>query len=141
MTEIITNPLYHYKASEETGADAWSTLASAVAHHSIWEDVKLQFKEWEHEYKVTTSLPIPGAWRSAKSVIKNAFKHAVPLMFGSEVRGKTAIEKEIKAKKEADKEELSPAEQAGRLADKLFNHCAQHGIQLDIKLPTGEWHA
>lgn len=137
----VNNPLYHYRASEETGNDAWGTLAKAVSHHSQWNDVKQQFKDWEVEYTSVTSLPLPHAWRSAKSVIKRAFEHGISVMNGAEARGKTAVEKDIKAAKEKEKEVLTPDVQASRLADKLFNHCAQHGIQLDIKLPTGEWHA
>lgn len=129
-----SNPLYHYRASEETGTDAWSTLVVAV-HGLSWDDAKEKFKEWEHEYKVTTSLPVPAAWRSAKSVIKGAINNDVPLMTEAhEARGKTAVEKDIKAKKLADKEELSPEDKARKLADKLMAFCVQHNMQGEINM-------
>lgn len=121
------NPLYHYRASEETGADAWSTLVKAVAHHTLWHDVKECFKGWEEEYKITTGLPVPAAWRSAKSVIKGAFNNSVPLMNGEEPRGKTAVEKDIKAAKDSPVIK-NPFEKADAMAETLAKYCKQHGI-------------
>lgn len=129
------NPLYHYRASEETNNEAWGTLVSAVYYHHIWDDVKQQFKDWETEYKTTTSLPIPQAWRSAKSVIKGAFNHGIPLVLGgyNEPRGKTAVEKDIKAKKESLKDALlTPGEKASKMAEKLVAWCNQHRIQYEV---------
>lgn len=125
----VTNPLYHYRASEETGNDAWGTLAKAVAHNTSWPDVKQQFKDWEVEYTSVTSLPLPHAWRSAKSVIKRAFEHGIPIVQpGGEARGKTAVEKDIKAAKEKDKEVLTPQETLDRMLDRAVNYASQHNL-------------
>ena len=131
----VTNPLYHYRASEETGNDAWGVLARTMGIYagSDWQDVKLQFKEWEVEYTSVTSLPLPHAWRSAKSVIKRAFEHDIPIVQpGGEARGKTAVEKDIKAAKE--KEVLTPYAKAEKMAGALRNHCEQYGITCTINI-------
>lgn len=132
------NPLYHYRASEETGADAWSTLVKAVAHHTLWQDVKEQFKGWEEEYKITTSLPVPGAWRSAKSVIKGAFNNAIPLMNGEEARGKTAVEKDIKAAKDSPVIK-NAQDKLHDLVEKAYQHAKQNGLMFKASTDDGEW--
>lgn len=131
MSDEVANPIYHYRASDDLGEEAWGTLRDAV-RSSLWEDVKEQFKEWEVEFKTATGLPIPGAYRSAKSVLKNAMVLGLPFA-GSP---KTALEKMIKAKKAADKEVLTPLEKALKMADKLQTYCEQHGIYCKTKIET-----
>lgn len=141
MTEVtetpVSNPLYHYRASEETHTDAWSTLVKAVHHHDNWADVKQQFKDWEVEYTTVTALPVPQAWRSAKSVIKGAMLHGVPLIFpgSGEVRGKTAVEKEIKAAKDSVKDALlTPMEKVRKMSDRLVAYASQNGIDVSVSI-------
>ena len=130
MTESPeTNPLYSYRASDELTESAWEVLVKAVNVSTCWEDVKAQFFVWEKEYKDTTGLPIPGAWRSAKSVIKGAMQHDVPLMTGLDVRGKTSVELEIKSRK-PDKDELAPEEQLDKMLKKAVEFAAQHNLDV-----------
>lgn len=105
-----TNPIYSYRASEELSEDSWGTLCHAVEPFLDQpQTIKAQFKEWEKEYKDSTMLPLPGAWRSAKSVISSAVKYGVPLFNdGGKHRGKTAVEQEIKSRKNSYKEHDDP---------------------------------
>ena len=91
------NPIFGYQASNELNNDSWKQLV--IASSEVNDDVlKDTFTEWEKEFKDETKQPIPGAWRSAKSVIKNARAKGIPLTVpGGDVRGKTAVEKELKA--------------------------------------------
>lgn len=133
MTESPeTNPLYSYRASDELTESAWEVLVKAVNVSTCWEDVKAQFFVWEKEYKDTTGLPIPGAWRSAKSVIKGAMQHDVPLMSGGDVRGKTAVEMDIKSKK-GTPDTLTPEEQLDKMLKKAVEFAAQHNLDIASK--------
>lgn len=96
-----TNPIFHYQASESLGEDAWKVLVKGITFHDgSWETTSEKFKEWEAE----APKPYPGAYRSAKSVIKGAINNSIPLLVESgEPRGKTAVQKDIKAAKEMSK--------------------------------------
>lgn len=96
--EDTMNPIFGYKASDELHTDSWAQLCVATSTIET-EALADTFKAWEKEYKETTSMPLPGAWRSAKSVIKNARANGVAVMSGSEVVGKTAVERMVKAAK------------------------------------------
>ncbi len=122
----ISNPLFHYKASDGLATDAWGMLVNGVRGLD-WDSAKAKCKEWEEEYKATGSTVMPAAWRSAKSVIKGALQNDVPLMDGEEVRGKTAVEKGIKAVKEADKEVNNPTETAMKLMKKAVDFARNNG--------------
>lgn len=108
------NPIFGYKASEELGEDSWKGLVKASLEllqstkATEVDDQLAVLKDYfgacEIEYKETAAQPVPAAWRSAKSVVLNATKHGVPLLEG---KGKTAVEKEIKAKKDALADALS----------------------------------
>lgn len=110
MINTTANPIYSYRASEELNEDSWGTLCNAVEPFLDQpQSIKTQFKDWEKEYKDGTMLPLPGAWRSAKSVINSAVKYGVPLFNeGGQHRGKTAVEQEIKSRKNSDKEHDDP---------------------------------
>jgi len=129
MEEVTSNPIYHYRASDDLGEEAWGTLRDAV-RSSAWDDVKQQFKDWEEEYKKATGLPIPGAYRSAKSVLKNAMILGLPYA-GS---AKTALEKMIKAKKEADKEKLQPFDKFYGMVERANQYAAQHGVPFAARI-------
>lgn len=129
------NPLYYFQAHEDLGADSWNILAekcsSVINFHGglAWEaQLKDQFKEWEGDFKTATGQPIPGAWRSAKSVIKNAIKEGVEIKDGERVRGKTAVEKDIKAARQRDKEEKDPALVLSSKIDSAAAYAQQHGF-------------
>ena len=93
-----------------------------------WDTAKDKFKEWEDEYKASGN-PIPSAWRSAKSVIKGAMLHSVSVKReDGSVRGKTAVEKDIKAKKEAMKDHVTPVYVFARMVDRAVNYARQNGI-------------
>jgi hypothetical protein len=104
----MSNPIFGYRASAELSDDSWKTLVTSTAIVPK-DDVRSTFKTWEEEYKTETKLPLPGAWRSAKSVIVAALDRDIPLVSvddPSNVRGKTAVEKDIKTHKTR---EASPA--------------------------------
>lgn len=138
-TTTTGNPIYHYRASDDLGEEAWGTLRDAVMGYVsgslrswVWDDVKEQFKSWEDEFKISTGLPIPGAYRSAKSVLKNAMVLGLPFA-GS---AKTALEKLIKDKKAADKEELTPDEKLDSLIMKAAKYAAHHNLAWYDRLET-----
>lgn len=130
-TTTTSNPIYHYRASDDLGEEAWGTLRDAVMGYVsgslrsfIWDDIKEQFKSWEDEFKVSTGLPIPGAYRSAKSVLKNAIVLGLPFA-GSP---KTALEKLIKDKKAADKDVLTPQEKLDKMAQRANAYAQQNNL-------------
>lgn len=94
------NPIFGYKASEELHSDSWGQLCEAVNNlpEQTEDALKSAFGQWEQEFKDTTNMPLPSAWRSAKSVIKGAIVKGVPFMDSEsgKPRGKTAVEKDIK---------------------------------------------
>jgi hypothetical protein len=135
-TEVDTdNPLYNFRAHEELGEDAWGGLSKAVyevVHNDegtglyTWEYVGPYFKQWELDYKKSTGLPIPGAWRSAKSVIKNAMNVEAAMWLDDEPRGKTAVEKNIKAARDKLKEDIDPQAQLEKLIERAMRYNEQH---------------
>jgi hypothetical protein len=129
VTATVANPIYHYRASDELGEEAWETLRDAVATEVVkygqeWSEIKIVLREWEDEYKKSTGFALPGAYRSAKSVLKNAILLRLPFA-GS---AKSALEKLIKQKKEADKEPLDPRDKAIKMAEKFCNYCETHNM-------------
>lgn len=130
---MSTNPVFNFAVSEQAGADAWGTMLretiTATAHRDENAFGRLT-ATWEEGYKQDTgSATMPGAYRSAKSVLKNAIKAGIPLLDeAGEPRGKTAIEKDIKAAKDAAKDEKSPEEKALIMAKSLVLFCEKHGL-------------
>lgn len=139
MSTTTSNPIYHYRASDELGEEAWDTLRSSVETlsrtYGSWEDIKVVLKDWEEEFKVATGMPLPGAYRSAKSVLKNAIVLGLPFA-GS---AKTALEKLIKDKKAADKEELTPQEKLDKLTERAFQYATQHNLFFESATSTATW--
>lgn len=133
ISGVTTNPIYSYRASEELNEDSWGTLCKAVQPFLILrqpQSIKAQFKEWEKEYKEGTMLPLPGAWRSAKSVINNAVKHGVPLFHEEgKHRGKTAVEQEIKSKKNAHKEPEDPQAKLKEMISNAAAYAVKHELE------------
>ena len=130
---MSTNPVFNFAVSEQAGADAWGTMLSETIVASAHRDENSFGRltaGWEEGYKQDTgSATMPGAYRSAKSVLKNAIKAGIPLLDGDgSPRGKTAIEKDIKAAKDAAKDEKTPEEKAFIMAKSLVLFCAKHGL-------------
>lgn len=119
-----SNPLYHFRAAEELGEDSWNMLTDACSMFFDVDEVKQEFRLWEVEFKTATGLPIPAAWRSAKSVIINAMKEGVSFAG----RGKTAVEKEIKTIKDARKDTRTPEEKLEQMAERAVAFANQHNI-------------
>jgi hypothetical protein len=121
------NPIFYYRAGEDLGESAWEKLCVAVGEVD-WNTAKEMFKDWETEYKGSGN-PIPSAWRSAKSVIKGALLHSVPVKREDDsVRGKTAVEKDIKAKKEAMKDHVTPGYVFARMVGRAKDYAEQNGL-------------
>lgn len=117
-SEGTSNPIYSYRASEELDTDSWGTLVRAVDGISSLDLLKQRFTEWENEYRGATALPLPNAWRSAKSVIIRAGKAGVPIATEYGVpRGKTAVENAIKAG--TTPTEVDPSEKFDKMLDTL----------------------
>lgn len=94
------NPIFGYQASQELNSDSWKQLVLASKDFPNVDVLKDTFKEWETEYKEVTKQEIPGAWRSAKSVIKNAIANGVRLLDDDDKPlGKTAVETAVKSSK------------------------------------------
>lgn len=138
---MSTNPVFNFAVSEQAGADAWGTMLRETITASAHRDENAFGRltaTWEEGYKQDTgSATMPGAYRSAKSVLKNAIKAGIPLLDAEgEPRGKTAIEKDIKAAKDAAKDEKSPDEKALIMAKGFIQFCGKHGIDYDAVLDT-----
>jgi hypothetical protein len=101
------------------------------------EVMKQQFKEWENEYKTSTMLPIPGAWRSAKSVINSAAKLDIPVTQEDNTpRGKTAVEKDIAAKKATAKEDKAPEDTLQHMLDTAHKYADKHCLNFHAFIST-----
>lgn len=96
-------------AIEAKGSNFWQNLVLFVADVKPADEaaLKVAFGHEEKQQTVTKKkLSTFGAYRSAKSVIFAALKCDVALMDGEKVRGKTEVEKDIKAAKADGKTEL-----------------------------------
>ena len=138
---MSTNPVFNFAVSEQAGADAWGTMLRETIAHAAHRDENSFGRltaGWEDGYKQDTGQStMPGAYRSAKSVLKNAIKAGIPLLDGEgEPRGKTAIEKDIKAAKDAAKDHKSPEEKAIILARAFVQFCSKHGLDHAAILDT-----
>jgi hypothetical protein len=138
---MSTNPVFNFAVSEQASTDAWGTMLretiSMPAHRDENAFGRLT-DTWQEEYKQETgAATMPGAYRSAKSVLKNAIKGGIPLLDAEgEPRGKTAIEKDIKAAKDAAKDTKTPEEKASIMAKGFVQFCAKHGLDHAAVLDT-----
>lgn len=138
---MSTNPVFHFAVSEQAGADAWGTMLHETIERAAHRDENSFGRltaVWEDGYKQDTgSSTMPGAYRSAKSVLKNAIKAGIPLLDeAGKPRGKTAIEKDIKAAKDAAKDEKTPEEKAYIMARTLIQFCEKHGLDYTYVLDS-----
>jgi hypothetical protein len=132
----MTNPILNYAVSEKATGDAWGTMVvetvSNGAHRNVNEFDRLA-NGWEDEYKRDTdATSMPDAYRSAKSVLKNAIKAGVPLVNDDGTpKGKTAVEKAIKAAKDATAWWPDPPTKAQSLAETLIKYCQKHSLDVE----------
>jgi hypothetical protein len=95
------------RTSEKLCDDAWSVLArevtSALKNGQTVDQIKDDMKQAEDTWKASTGdTSMPSTYRSAKAVALKAALHGIDLLYtDGSVRGKTAIEKDYKAKEEA----------------------------------------
>lgn len=89
------------------------------------EDVSAYFTAYETAYKTgSKKTAMPGHYRSNKSVLLNCEKYSIPVIDASGFpRGKTELEKAIKAAKEGEKSAIEQAlatlERLTKVSDKL----------------------
>ena len=124
-----TNPIFNFAVSEASAADAYKDMVMAVTSLALTEQGFIdQCVRWEDEYKrETEDAPMPNAWRSNKSVIKNALRAGIPLLRGDGTpRGKTEIQNAIKD----TKEDRTPEEKAGIMARTFIQYCRKHGLDI-----------
>ena len=136
---MSTNPVFNFAVSEQASSDAWGTMLRETIEAGAHRDENAFGRltdTWQEEYKQETgSATMPGAYRSAKSVLKNAIKGGIPLLDGEgQPRGKTAIERDIKAAKDAAKDTKTPEEKAIGLARTFVQYCAKHGLHVEDML-------
>lgn len=103
FSEIVTLA----KQTEARGAKLWNSMVEFAVGTGVndAETLKATFKNHEKEQKDApkgVNLQSIGAYRSAKSVILAATTHGVQVMVGGKVRGKTEVEKELRAMKEPE---------------------------------------
>ncbi len=96
----MVDAIMQFGATEKLTGDAWQTLVTNVQESITHDyDVKAVLKNAEKEFKERTSKQLPGAWRSAKSVVLRALKNGINLVDEQGPLGKTAIEKKLKGAK------------------------------------------
>lgn len=135
MSDKSNNPVYSYRAAEELDNDSWGTLVKATPKGSTWDGVKPVFDAWESEYRGSTGLPLPAAWRSAKSVIKGALSHGVLLTDGDgKPLGKTAVETAIASAKGGILAEKDPLTVLDGLMQTAYTYAVKHGLNVQWEL-------
>lgn len=93
---IALDVIVKYGVGEKANAGAWGDLCTFAQGVSA-DDVMPLLKDGEKEFKERTGEQLPAAYRSAKSVLKNALLYGVSVMGDNGVPlGKTAVEKAIK---------------------------------------------
>lgn len=138
---MSTNPVFNFAVSEQASCDAWGTMLRETIAASAHRDENAFGRltsSWEDGYKQDTgAATMPGAYRSAKSVLKSAIKGGIPLLDAEGMpRGKTSIEKDIKAAKDAAKDTKTPEEKAIIMARGFVQFCAKHGLDHAAMLDT-----
>ncbi len=131
--ETEMNPIFSYRASDSLQGDAWKELAKGISDANAFDIDKatMQFTVWEKEYKDEVNMPLPGAWRSAKSVIKNAIKRYVPIVNPEGTPfGKSYVEAKIKEAngRVVTDPSLYAAHIFARDLEKLIAYAKTHGI-------------
>ena len=122
-------------ASDALATETWSDMVKFCVkwiETSTFETLCAALTECEEQMKAEYDTKVmPPAWRSAKSVVLNALAEEIGLIDGAIVRGKTAVEKDIKNKRlrkegVATDEDvaLDIAQQAREKLRKLIGHTA-----------------
>lgn len=135
VSDSTTNPIFSYRASEELATDSWGTLVRATVNLKplSWDTVAPTFKGWESDYKGATGLPLPDAWRSAKSVLKSAITHDVAIVNAAgEPLGKSAVEADIKATKGAPSDK-NPADVLVGLVSTCYAYAVKHDLDTELR--------
>lgn len=105
MTKEVEHPLYTaavaMMASDRLDSDSWEQIANfTVAFKGDADELTAQFVDIEDKIKADYSITaMPGRWRSAKSAALKAKLAGINLVTAEgEIKGKSAIEKEVKAR-------------------------------------------
>jgi hypothetical protein len=131
MTEVTTDEkpvsMLYAAATESLVSEASATstfekmIAVAYTHATVEtfsEELNVTEKQIQSEFEITS---MPGPWRSAKSVIRNAMRFKIPLIDANgNYRGKTALQTDIKALK-VEKDPMTNNEYADSIIKKLMN--------------------
>lgn len=93
----IYDVLIRYGVSDTADKGAWGDLCQVAVECVNVTEFDERVKEGETKYKETIEGPLPGAWRSAKSICRNAIIAGIALISDNGMpMGKTAIEKILK---------------------------------------------
>ena len=130
MSDITNNPVFHYRAGEETTTSAWEYLVRGTEHMGELTS-GAAIIAWECEYKAETNLPMPGAWRSAKSVLLSAKKIGIKTVnVNGQPIGKSALEAAIKEHKSALTSDKTPEEKLAIMVNTAKQFAEKHGLNL-----------
>jgi len=114
------------KLEQKKGVNVWTHMvrfASFDVAPLNEEGLKAAFKVQEQKYKEQgVNLPELGSYRSSKSVVVTAVKLGIAIMVGDKVRGKTEVEKDIKALKEKE-QPIDTIKRAFTLIGKKIGEC------------------
>lgn len=118
----VYESIVQYDIAKESGNQAYGKLASEAVANDVFtkehwqeycragEDLYMESyhkdnpdaKKKDGSWKYRSYLP--AAYNTAKSVIGNALEHNIPLSSGGEMKGKSALEKEIREAKTSSKD-------------------------------------
>ncbi len=101
---VALDVIVKYGVGEKATNDAWADLVRFATHAEgiLGADILADLAEAEKAFKERSGQTLPAAYRSAKSVLKNALEHGVPLLSDNGTPlGKTAVSKETTARKKA----------------------------------------
>lgn len=140
----VTNPCYDYEASAELKKDCWRSLVTRTLDlpDPGLEGATLQLKAWGDQYKEQSGKAPANAYATAASVIRSALKYCIPLVEDDgAVRGKSAVEADIKAAKGEDaKSGKTPWEKVLERIASARRLCRENGLSFDDALAATEEH-
>jgi len=102
--------------SDASATSTFEKMISVAFTHATVETFQKEIRDTEQQIRKDFEVtPMPGPWRSSKSVIQGAMKLSIPLIDeNGGYYGKTSLQNKIKELKAEPKEELTATDYANK---------------------------